>query len=141
VSQTLGQNNKTHTFSMKIKSLNHVALHVADVGASIEFYENKLGLQPLERPLFDFPGAWFDLGEGRQLHLIGGRSLPVHSSNRGTHFALEVDSIQDAAEHLRSKILKFLGPKKRPDGAWQIFVMDPDGHFIEFCQVEDLVAV
>ncbi len=43
--------------------LNHVALHVADVEKSCEFYRDTLKLEPDERPAFDIPGAWFWLGE------------------------------------------------------------------------------
>ena len=61
--------------------LNHVALHVADVKKSCEFYRGTLKLEPMERPAFDFPGAWFRLGEFQELHLIGDRVdalLPFH---------------------------------------------------------------
>ena len=120
---------------MNILALNHVALHVSDVKRSTDFYEKKLGFRPLRRPDFDFEGAWFELGKGHQLHLIGGRTVQTHSSNRGNHFAVEVDSIQATADFLRGRILKFMGPKARPDGAWQIFLIDPDGHFVEFCEL------
>ena len=121
---------------MKIVELNHVALHVADVEASVAFYRDTLGLPPLDRPAFSFPGAWFALGPGgQQLHLIGGRGEPVHSHNRGNHFALAVDSIEAAEAHLRECGVEMFGPKQRPDGAWQIFVRDPDGHYVELCEV------
>jgi catechol 2,3-dioxygenase-like lactoylglutathione lyase family enzyme len=47
---------------LTIKALNHVAIYVADVEKSIQFYQNILGLEELARPAFDFPGAWFRLG-------------------------------------------------------------------------------
>lgn len=119
---------------MNILSLNHVALHVSDVVRSIDFYGKKMGFRQMERPDFEFSGAWFDLGNGQQLHLIGGRTVGVHSSNRGNHFAVEVKSIHQTADFLRAQIIKFMGPKERPDGAWQLFVIDPDGHFVEFCE-------
>lgn len=118
---------------MKILSLDHVSLQVADVETSIDFYENKIGLRPLERPLFDFAGAWFELPDGRQLHLIGGRTEPLRSAgSRGDHFALRVESAQRAADHLKERSVVFKGPKARPDGAIQVFAIDPDGHCIEF---------
>ena len=58
--------------------LNHVALHVADVEKSSEFYADVLKLEPMERPAFEFPGAWFRLGDFQELHLIGGRDAAVH---------------------------------------------------------------
>jgi catechol 2,3-dioxygenase-like lactoylglutathione lyase family enzyme len=116
---------------MKIQELNHVALHVADVVRSCEFYRGALHLEPISRPAFTFPGAWFRLGAGQELHLIGGRSEPVDSSNRGNHFALRVDELDSWEGHMRKVGAEFRPRKQRPDGAWQVFLRDPDGHVIE----------
>ncbi len=121
--------------AMNIKTLNHVAVHAADVKASIAFYRNILGLAQMPRPAFDFPGAWFRIGETQELHIIGNRAEPVHSHSRGTHFALQVEDIKAVEAELKAKKAAFIGPKQRPDGIWQIFVQDPDGHYIELCQV------
>ena len=55
---------------MRIESLHHVSLNVRDLELSRRFYQEILGLQPIERPPFDFPGAWFAAGSTQQLHLI-----------------------------------------------------------------------
>ena len=120
---------------MKIAQLNHVALHVEDVDRSRRFYAEKLGLQSIPRPAFSFPGCWFRLGEDQELHLIGDRREPVHSHNRGNHFALRVPSIAQAESILRERGVTCDGPRQRPDGAWQIFVTDPDGHYVELCEL------
>ena len=119
---------------MTILELNHVALHVADVAVSCAFYEQVLRLQPMARPDFDFPGAWFRLGD-QELHLIGGRSRPAISGNRGDHFALRVNDLPAWEKHLHSIGADYRPPKKRPDGAWQIFLNDPDGHCVELCSL------
>lgn len=121
---------------MHIRQLNHVALHVENVEKSSDFYRTVLQLEPIPRPAFDFPGAWFGIGpDGQQLHLIGDRNHPVHSHHRGTHMALQVDSIEAVEKHLRKQKADFLGPWPRPDGAQQVFLQDPDGHWIELCQL------
>jgi len=121
---------------MQITELNHVALFVADVERSKRFYRDRLGLPLLPRPDFDFPGAWLRLGTRQELHLIGGRLKgPVDDSSRGGHLALEVPDIRAAAADLRAQGLVFRGPGRRPDGAMQIFLEDPDGHLVEFCQL------
>lgn len=116
---------------MQVLELNHVALHVSDLEASRQFYQNTLRLEPLARPAFAFPGAWFRLSERQELHLIGERTEPVHSHNRGNHFALRVDNLDEWETHLQKINADFRPRKMRPDGAWQIFLRDPDGHFIE----------
>lgn len=116
---------------MTIRELNHVALHVADVEKSCQFYRTVLRLDPMPRPAFTFPGAWFRLGARQELHLIGERGEPVVSGNRGNHFALQVEHLDAWENHLRQTGADFRPRKQRPDGAWQVFVRDPDGHLIE----------
>ena len=120
---------------MEILELNHVAIHVQDLSASISFYKDKLGLNELSRPDFNFQGAWFRLGAAQELHLIEGRKNPVNSLQRGAHFALQVRSIHEAEEWLTNTGVAFNPKKQRPDGAWQIFLQDPDGYFIELCEL------
>ena len=116
---------------MRILELNHVALHVAGVAQSIDFYQRVLRLEPMARPAFDFPGAWFRFGTQQELHLIGDRNEPVLSSNRGNHFALKVDDIDAWQTHLQNVGAEATPKKRQPDGAWQIFLRDPDRHVIE----------
>jgi catechol 2,3-dioxygenase-like lactoylglutathione lyase family enzyme len=118
---------------MRIAQLNHVALHVADVARSVAFYRDVLQLEMLPRPAFTFPGAWFRLGRDQELHLIGQRQEAVHSHHRGNHYALLVDDLDAWERHLTAHQASFLPRRQRPDGAWQLFVIDPDGHYIELC--------
>lgn len=117
--------------SYTVLELNHVALDVSDVPASVAFYRDVLGLPELPRPDFGFPGAWFRLGVTQELHLIGNRGREV--GQRAGHFALLVSDIQPAAVRLREAGVEFRGPKPRPDGALQVFTADPDGNVIELC--------
>ena len=118
---------------MKTTQLNHVALHVADVDASVAFYQDVLQLEPLPRPAFTFPGAWFRLGVDQELHLIGEREGEVVSASRGNHFALMVDDMDAWEAHLDANNVERLPRRTRPDGAFQVFLPDPDGHYIELC--------
>ncbi len=120
---------------MQVLELNHVALHVADVARSCQFYGEVLCLPSLPRPAFDFPGAWFRLGTCQELHLIGDRNQLVHSSNRGNHFALQIDDLDAWEAQLERCGATFRPRKPRPDGAMQIFVCDPDGHWIELVKL------
>ena len=56
---------------MKIRELNHVAIHVGDVEKSCRFYREVLRLESMPRPAFTFPGAWFPLpGEGARIKVL-----------------------------------------------------------------------
>ena len=116
--------------AIKIQELNHVALHVRDLDASIHFYGEILGLPPLPRPAFNFPGAWFALGN-QELHLIADDDL-APSRRRHHHFALLVEDAYAAKAELAAKGVTGLeGPSPRPDGPMQLFFHDPDGYRIE----------
>ena len=125
---------------MTILELNHVALHVADLDASIAFYRDHLELPQIPRPAFDFPGAWFRLGPKQELHLLAGRKAPIPIRNRRAHFALRVASIDEAEAFVRHKGIAHQPRKRRPDGAWQLFLYDPDGHRVELTDLSPLAA-
>ena len=118
---------------MKLLELNHVAIHVADVARSVSFYRDVLQLTQIPRPAFSFPGAWFQLGAHQELHIIGERTEDVRSHNRGNHYALLVDNLDAWEHHLSQLGVAYLPRRTRPDGAFQIFLVDPDGHYVELC--------
>ncbi len=118
---------------MKTTQLNHVALHVADLARSVQFYTDVLQLEPMPRPAFAFPGAWFRLGADQELHLIGERTREVISHNRGNHFALMVDDMDAWERYFQERGISYLPRRTRPDGAYQIYLVDPDGHYVELC--------
>ena len=116
---------------MTIRELNHVAIYVTDVKRSSEFYRDVLRLEPIPRPAFSFPGAWFRLGSSQELHLIADHGAAFFRSNENNHFALRVDDLDAWERHLKNVGADFAPRKRRPDGAWQVFLRDPDGHVIE----------
>ena len=118
---------------MKTTQLNHVALHVQDVAQSVAFYTDVMLFEQLPRPNFSFPGAWFRLGEDQELHLIGNRDQQVNSHSRGNHYALMVDDLDAWEAHLIAQGVAYEPRRTRPDGAYQVFLADPDGHHIELC--------
>lgn len=121
---------------MEIIELNHVAIYVKNVAVSSHFYQEILELEPLPRPAFSFPGAWFRLGKQQELHLIGNRDEEL-IFNKKHHFALKIKSAKNAEKMLKSKQTQFIGPKSRPDGAIQIFLQDPDGYYIELFEAPE----
>jgi len=128
---------------LKIETIHHVSIPVADLERSKRFYGEVLGLEEIDRPPFDFPGAWYQLGD-RQLHLIvHDRSTfregkPVDS--RDIHLAVRVPSYRETREVLGSKGFhpeaddEFRRMKESPKSTagWpQLYIMDPDRNVIE----------
>jgi glyoxylase I family protein len=128
---------------MEIEALHHVSLPVTDLERARRFYTDVLGLREIERPPFDFPGAWFQAGAG-QLHLIARidatfrTGKPVDS--RDIHFGVRVKSFSAALEHLRSKgyredaqdeLSRMKVNRHATAGFPQIYILDPDRNVVE----------
>ena len=60
---------------LPLKSLNHIAVATSRVRKSRAFYCGVLGLREIDRPNFNFDGAWL-AGHGMVIHLI-------HNSDAG----------------------------------------------------------
>jgi glyoxylase I family protein len=119
-----------------ITALHHTALCVTDLERSKRFYDEVLGLQEIDRPAFPFGGAWYGLGDGRQLHLIVHESARTLRGTRDidlrdSHMAFRIADYEGAREYFRAHGVECL---ERPDNVtpWkQLYVTDPDGHVIE----------
>jgi len=128
---------------LKIETLHHVSLPVSDLKRAQEFYESILELKEIERPPFDFEGAWYQLGD-RQLHLIvharstfrAGKEVDSHD----IHFAIRVNNYRDTRDFLRSKgyhpdasdeFKKMRENPKATTGFPQLYIMDLDRNIIE----------
>jgi glyoxylase I family protein len=123
--------------SIDIIGLDHVTILVSDLDRSLSFYRNTLGLSSLPRP--DFPnmkGAWLRLGQIQQLHLIEGLPEAVVSGPRSNHFALQVCDLESSIRTLVDAQACLVGPRERP-GAKYLFVIDPDGYYVELFQATD----
>lgn len=108
---------------------------MTDLEKAKEFYSGILCLKEIERPNFDFPGAWYEI-EGQQLHLIVDPSSQTirqdkRLSSREGHFALRVGNYHDTLEWLTQKGVEVLEKPNSKSGFAQIFCADPDGNLIE----------
>ncbi len=135
----------TTTTTLQVKSIDHVTFIVKDLEASRQFYVDLLGMTLVPRPNFDFQGLWFQAGS-TLIHLIlqhdksgpAGILKPPHlTSSRTHHLAFLVEDCPAAFQTIQRLIdsghsIQIVHPlKRRPDGAHQLFLADPDGHIIE----------
>ena len=121
---------------MKFSDLHHVSLAVNDVEEAKHFYGTLLGFPELKRPNFDFPGAWYEIGNS-QLHLIENKQAETlrHKDNidsRDGHFAIRVEDYYQTVEFLESKGIDIIQKPNSKSGFAQIFCMDPSNNLIEF---------
>src|SRR3954471_15310437 len=87
--------------AINVNSFDHVTLICADLEATRRFYVDFLGMTPVPRPAFKFPGLWFQSGN-MQIHATqagpeAGRAGWANQGNtivsRGHHIAFAVDNV------------------------------------------------
>lgn len=121
---------------INIVGFHHVSLTVTDLEKSKHFYGTVLGLPELDRPPFDFPGAWYQAGD-QQIHLI---QYPEATTFRPTnnidtkdgHIALRVKNYEETVQHLKKHNVPYKENHGTKSGFIQVFCMDPDRNLIEF---------
>ncbi|NTV95106.1 MAG: glyoxalase [Thiobacillus sp.] len=121
----------------RIVGLLHASLLIADVERARAFYEGVLGLAAdPARPALGFPGVWYDVGNGGQIHLlclanpdpVAGR--PEHGG-RDRHTALAVADWQGMQDRLAAAGVPFTLSRS---GRRALFCRDPDGNAIELVE-------
>jgi lactoylglutathione lyase len=117
-------------------TLDHVALHVADVETSVRFYTEALGLK--EIPAQFLGRRWIAIGQNGAIHITGGRKTPV-AEDDDVHFAIAMNSLDPLMARLKAHGVIWVGSDDKPygvsssrlDGVHQIYFKDPDGYWVE----------
>lgn len=122
----------------EIAALHHVGLLVSDLPRAKVFYESVLGLQPYpNRPDLPYPGEWYDLGGGQQLHLMrlpnpDAASVRPEHGGRDRHVALGVKELAGLKQRLDAAGVSYTASQS---GRAALFCRDPDLNTLEFVGV------
>ncbi|MGD9615751.1 MAG: VOC family protein [Alphaproteobacteria bacterium] len=134
--------------AINVVEIHHHAIRIDSdqpkLDATRNFYEGVLGMtaDPGRPTIPGVPGFWINIGEGSQIHLIGGQQPSPLAKGPGQdptipHVALAVADIQETKAELDRLGVKYWsmtginGP-----AAEQIFVNDPSGNMIELHQID-----
>lgn len=124
--------------AVRVTALLHAGLLVSDLARAKVFYESVLGLtlHP-NRPALPYPGAWYDLGNGQQLHLMqlpdpDAASVRPEHGGRDRHIALAVSNMAALKSRLDAAGVKYTASKS---GRAALFCRDPDANTLEFVDV------
>jgi catechol 2,3-dioxygenase-like lactoylglutathione lyase family enzyme len=116
--------------------LHHLAIKTDDVDATVAFWNEIIGSRSVDRPDFNFPGAWLQFGE-TMLHLYGGDAAKNGDDgyDRGSaaidHVALSARGFDEMRTLLGEKKLDWRQMDIPSFNLWQLFVHDPNGVLVE----------
>jgi catechol 2,3-dioxygenase-like lactoylglutathione lyase family enzyme len=120
--------------AVQVTGLDHVVLNVADVEASVRWYQEELGLEPLRLEEWRqgrAPFASLRVDEGTIIDLLAAERTGVNSD----HLCLTVDESVDLDALAASGRFDVVRPPARLFGArgWGrgFYVRDPDGNVVE----------
>jgi catechol 2,3-dioxygenase-like lactoylglutathione lyase family enzyme len=122
----------------EVAALLHAGLLVSDLARARLFYESVLGLTPCRnRPELPYPGEWYELGGGQQLHLMqlpnpDAASVRPEHGGRDRHLALGVGNMVALKSRLDAAGVKYTASKS---GRAALFCRDPDANTLEFVEV------
>jgi glyoxylase I family protein len=115
------------------KALHHVSMIISDLDKSLAFYCDVLGLSINQsRPDMTFIGAWLDINEHQQIHLLQIQNpdpitRPQHGG-RDRHTALITSDITSIEKKLENANISYT---KSQSGRAALFCRDPDGNTLE----------
>jgi catechol 2,3-dioxygenase-like lactoylglutathione lyase family enzyme len=114
--------------------INHVSVNARDLQASVDFYVELLGAEPIPTPNFGVPVQWLAL-DRTQLHVFE-RDLQPTSHH---HFAVTVDDLEPvyrAAERHGAFDRQSFGNHliELPGDIVQLYLRDPAGNLVEIDQ-------
>lgn len=134
--------------AIEILEIHHTGVRIDSAGqklaATEEFYKDVLGLaRDTGRPtIAGIPGAWINVGEVGQIHLIGGEQPSPVAKGPGEdptrpHVAFAVKDIVATRAELDRMGVKYwvIEGLVSPDST-QVFMNDPCGNMVELHQID-----
>lgn len=119
---------------LPISAVNHLSVVTRRLEASRKFYRDVLGFREVERPDFNFAGAWL-YNYGLMIHIIENPPLAGDPSEtiqtRAIHLALHSDDLAAAARRLEEHGISYRKNEVPGGIIKQLFFQDPDGFHIE----------
>ena len=114
------------------RGLRHVALNVADVAVSVEFYTSLFGMQVVWQP--DSENVYLSSGcDNLALHQASASISPQGQRLDHLGFLVEKpDDVDQAAATLAARRIPLLKePRTHRDGSRSLYFADPDGNVIQ----------
>ena len=127
---------------MKVKQLAHVCIFAHDLEATRRFYEDVLGMDTQFNFLRDGKIFGFYLNcDGRShVEVFKKDGTSWGDMNQINHLCLEVENLDDAIAHIKSKGVEVTPKKYACDDTYQAWIRDPNNVRIELFEYTDKSA-
>ncbi len=127
---------------IQVKQLAHVCIFAHDLEATRAFYGDVLGLDTQFSFLRDGEvfGFYLNCGGRSHVEVFQKGESQYAESNQINHLCLEVEDLDAAVEHIRSKGVEVTAKKYACDDTWQAWVRDPNDVKIELFEYTDRSA-
>lgn len=117
--------------------LHHASVIVSNTEQSLVFYNKVLGIKKIDRPELPFPGAWLQVSEHQQIHLLElpnpdvGSERPEHGG-RDRHFAMIIPDLDTMKARIEAANVVYTLSKS---GRRALFCRDPDNNAVELIEI------
>ena len=118
---------------IKVKQLAHVCILAQDLEATRGFYRDVVGMHTRSNFLRDGRtfGFYLDCGGRSHVEIFEKSEASYSDRNQINHFCLEVEDIDAAIAHIRSRGVEITPKKLACDDTYQAWISDPNGVKIE----------
>ncbi|RWL82096.1 MAG: VOC family protein [Mesorhizobium sp.] len=118
---------------IKVRQLAHVCIFAHDLEATRSFYRDVLGMDKRFNFLRDgrIFGFYLDCGGRSHVEVFEKHVASYSDRNQINHLCLEVEDIDAAIAHIRSKGIEVTQKKLACDNTFQAWISDPNGVRIE----------
>ncbi|WP_421725783.1 VOC family protein [Bauldia sp.] len=125
-----------------VTSLGHVAIKVADLDRTLDYYEKKLGFAEMLRLHKDDGSVWLiylRITDDQYLEVFPdaeGDRAPGRNANGMNHLCLTIDDLDATVAQIKAAGIELLAEiKTGADGNRQAWLQDPDGNRIELMEM------
>jgi glyoxylase I family protein len=127
---------------IKTRQLAHVCIFAHDLAETRRFYEEVLGLDVQFSFLRDGKvfGFYLNCGSRTHIEVFQKNGTAYDDMNQINHLCLEVESIDAAIEHIRSKGIDVTARKYACDDTYQAWIRDPNNVKIELFEYTEKSA-
>lgn len=116
---------------MAATGMDHFTILTDRLDETVGFYRDFLGLEPGDRPPFNFPGAWMYCNGRPILHIVAGRPMPTERAGVLDHMAFSATGLGQTVDKLKQRGVAYDLRHLAGSGAWQLFFHDPNGARVE----------